>query len=172
MNLSHILIGFIGCVITLSVYSGLMQWNAGQQQFAMPKVVVAHTKHDFGKLNQTDRELHLFEVNNNGDRRLVIVESFDDCSCHRQRGPSIVIAPGSSQNIPVRLDASRYFGAVSEWIEFTTNDPNHPKLRFELTAMVEGSPLSESKADNTLPMPVPARQHIPAESPRLRSVLE
>ena len=110
---------------------------------AQPRAVVATTVVDVGLIVRGDLSDHVFEISNEGDSVLELVEVDPACGC------TVVdyddsIAPGESGKVVATLNSKGMRGAISRLIQVFTNDPRNPRIdlviKANVRAYVEASP--------------------------------
>ena len=101
-----------------------------------PQAVIERTRWDFGTVSGEKELMARFPVTNAGRRRLVLVELDRSCDCVAPDRPEIIVAPGESTVIPIRLDAKQLAGAFEMIVRFTSNDAHQPTLEFRLCAKI------------------------------------
>lgn len=101
-----------------------------------PRLEIAATIHDAGRVHQGERIEHTFVFRNGGGRDLRInrVRASCDCTAGSVPGP---IPPGAVGEIPVSLDTTGRFGRITRSIAVFSNDPAAPALVLKLVADVE-----------------------------------
>lgn len=105
-----------------------------------PRVEAHETAWDFGQVSQSSRLVSRFSVANSGDQRLILRRQSRSCDCLASRHPAVIIPPGSKTELRIDFDPLEFFGKTSEHVEYRTNDPQRPTLRFTLTADVQADP--------------------------------
>jgi hypothetical protein len=122
-----------------------------------PKIEVAQTKFDFGKISVNDIANHEFTMKNTGKTPLNITNIITSCHCTsailkipgKADSPEFgmvkndswqgAILPGDTGTLVVTYKPSvmPVKGMISRVITLTSNDPNQDQIQFEITADVE-----------------------------------
>lgn len=100
---------------------------------------------DFGTVKQGEKVTHVFEVKNLGGAELVISGVRTSCGCTTALLSSPETAPGSSSQIKVTFDSSRFEGKITHYIYIESNDPDEGLRKLAITAIVEVPPKSTMK---------------------------
>ena len=99
-----------------------------------PSAVLKVTAWDFGDVEPGQILRASFSVTNAGGRRLVVAEESSTCSCSSTTSGGIVVPPGETGVLQVKLDIDRLQSAIKTGLQFSTNDPQHPRLTLNLVA--------------------------------------
>ncbi|MBT4867480.1 MAG: DUF1573 domain-containing protein [Planctomycetaceae bacterium] len=101
-----------------------------------PRAVLKVTDWDFGDVEPGQILRASFPVANAGGRRLVVVEESSNCSCSSTTSGGIVVPPGEIGELQITLNTDRLQSAIKTGLQFSTNDPKHPRLTLTLAAKV------------------------------------
>lgn len=110
---------------------------------AQPRATVTSTVIDAGLVVRGESSEHVFEILNEGDRPLEVLDVDPACGC------TVVdyakeIAPGASGRLVATLNTKGLRGAVSRSIEVFTNDPRNAQIdlviKANVRAYVEAAP--------------------------------
>lgn len=102
-----------------------------------PKAVLPVAVKDFGSVGKGEKVATDFEIRNEGDAELEIVEVVPACGC-TVASFDRRIAPGASGKVHAELDTASFSGPIAKGITVLTNDPQNP--RFQLTLQAEVRP--------------------------------
>lgn len=106
---------------------------------AAATVGLATGEKHFGTVAPGQRLQGGFPVRNNGTRRLILHQ--EGASCCGQAAPEpLVIPPGQTARVPVDVLAPKQPGPFEHAVSFTTNDPNRPRFKFMVRALVSEPP--------------------------------
>jgi len=94
------------------------------------------TSHDFGEMNQGDKEDHTFMLSNDGKSELIIRNIRSSCGCTAVAPSTKVIGPGESAPIKVTFNSRGKRGRQSKSITVITNDPKNPTSRLRISTNV------------------------------------
>jgi len=107
-------------------------------------VVVSHPsiefgvgRHDFGKISDDDKVTTVFPFTNLGGETLIITNVRTSCGCTVPELTQKEYAPGQSGQITVTFNPAGKRGQNIKAIHVTTNDPEHPVVKLEISALVE-----------------------------------
>lgn len=115
-----------------------------------PRLVLAHTSHDFGEVTQGKIVEHRFPFSNGGDAELRILDVSTPCGCTVVLPDKTALAPGESSHIDVTYDSAARSGDVERVVTVRSNDPVHPELTLHLHAKVDASMHEAFKSGETL----------------------
>ena len=112
--------------------------QAAPADVAVPRVAIAASFHDFGRIYERWDVTHIFSVQNAGDADLVISNLVTSCGCTVAEISSSVIPPGQRADLAVTFDANFHEtnGGVTRLVWFATNDPTQPWVEVRVTADV------------------------------------
>ncbi len=102
---------------------------------AQPRAVVAPTVVDAGLVVRGQLSEHVFEISNEGDRVLEILEVDPACGC-TVVDYAETIAPGASGSVVATLNTKGMRGPVSRSIRVFTNDPRNAQIDLVIKAKV------------------------------------
>lgn len=96
-------------------------------QIKMTSIEFEKTKHDFGKMNESDKPKTVFNFTNTGTEPLLISSAVASCGCTVANWPRGPIAPGESSRIDVEFDSKKKSGEVTKTVTVTCNTipPKH-----------------------------------------------
>jgi hypothetical protein len=98
---------------------------------AAPKLVMAQTEHDLGKVKEGDEPTYTFKVKNEGDADLVINNVSPACGCTASDF-SKTIAPGQEGKITLAIKTAGMSGKVERYAEVISNDKQQIGLKLWL----------------------------------------
>jgi hypothetical protein len=104
---------------------------------AAPKIEVAATTHDFGKVDEGENVKFAFKLTNKGKAPLTIENVRTSCGCTAATPKDKTIAPGASSELAVSFDTRGRPGKNRKVITVTSNDPENATTRLEIMADVE-----------------------------------
>jgi hypothetical protein len=96
-----------------------------------PKAVFPEMTWDAGRVIKGDVIRHAYEVKNEGDAPLQVLEVVPSCGCTVAEFDR-EIAPGASGKINVVVDTSTFDGPSTRWIGVLTNDPSNPRVQLAI----------------------------------------
>lgn len=94
--------------------------DTANAQIGFPKIAFNETVHDFGELKKGDKAEVEFEIRNEGNVDLVIIDAKASCGCTVPEKPSEPIKPGASAKMKVVFSATSA-GLQSKNVTLTTN---------------------------------------------------
>ena len=103
----------------LFLTAGLGMQNEVQAQEG-PIITFEEEVYDFGKINQHDDAVHVFNYTNTGDEPLIISSAKGSCSCTVPKWSREPLAPGESGSITVKYDSKRV-GPINKSVTLTSN---------------------------------------------------
>jgi uncharacterized protein (DUF58 family) len=108
----------------------------GAAASSAPKIELARTRRDLGSVPQGRVVRATFRIKNVGDRRLVLAERSRACCGGSTDRREIVVPPGGSTEVEVRVDTRQWCGRLHEVVHYTTNDPQMPRFALGVNADV------------------------------------
>lgn len=102
-----------------------------------PQAAIETTVSDLGHMAAGSVVAVHLPIANVGRRRLVVRQ--DGCSGCGDR-QTIIVEPGESAWLSAEVRASRSPGQITQSEVFYTNDPELPRLEWQITASISGSP--------------------------------
>jgi len=108
-----------------------------------PRLVLAESVFDFGKVEQGSHVNHLFRFTNQGGQNLRIESIKTSCGCTAAVISSEVIGPGQEGTISATFDTARFSGEKAKEISVYSNDPTQPMV----TLTLQGEVLVEVEVD-------------------------
>lgn len=100
-----------------------------------PTAVVDQPVRDAGRVVRGEPVRYLFQISNDGDMPLEVVEVRSTCGCTITEAPE-AIGPGGSGRVRVVLDTAALAGPLARSVEILTNDPRNPILQLTVKADV------------------------------------
>ncbi|MFA5155787.1 MAG: DUF1573 domain-containing protein [Candidatus Omnitrophota bacterium] len=94
------------------------------------------TTWDFGKVKAGDVVKHDFVIKNDSADILRIKEINSSCGCTVSRIKKMVIKPGESTVIEVKLNSKGYSGKIKQFIYVSTDNLDKPVIRYIIEAEV------------------------------------
>lgn len=94
------------------------------------------TSLSFGEVKSGEVADLQFEFSNIGDSALIIQNVTPTCGCTVAQLAKKEYAPGEKGVIPIRFFSRGYSGRVTKTISVSSNDPDNPQIRLQLTGMV------------------------------------
>ena len=92
-------------------------------------VEFAHTDYTFGKTPRDSVLTHVFTFTNNGNSRLIILETSTSCPCVTVKTPSKSVDPGQTGEIEVTFNpANNRPGRFQQLVRVQTNISDRPFL--------------------------------------------
>lgn len=115
----------LAAVLTLSVsFAPLAQ----ETPAPAPAIEFESSTHEFSKVKSGEVILHTFKFKNTGGADLTIEDVKPSCGCTTAGEWSKLLKPGESGTIPIKLDTSRFKGALTKTVTVTSNDPKKPRI--------------------------------------------
>ena len=94
---------------------------------------VDDAKFDFGKIWDSDKVEHTFEMVNTGDRPVTILDIQTTCGCTKSHEYEKEVPPGGTWKLPIEFVAKGNLpGKTSKSITVKTNDAGRPQVVFQL----------------------------------------
>ena len=116
----------------------LSAWTGpGRADGLFSKLLVHSTQRDLGTVRQGQVLEPAFRVTNTGGRRLVLQEEGRPCCGRPAESRRIIIPPGRSTSLRLKIDTAPWTGRMEHIARYTTNDPEYPELVLIVTAVVE-----------------------------------
>lgn len=137
---------FLGSLIGQRLFFGGLGYSHSSKADAV--VVLPNNERDLGAVSQGKVLQASFAVSNAGNRRLILLEETGTTCCGQAAGPrQLIVAPGDSRDLIVKLNTAQWHGMAEQIVHYTTNDPKTPKFALRVTAIVGGWPqVPSSKA--------------------------
>lgn len=114
---------------------------------AIPCAVISRCEENLGRLTQGQIREISFPIRNAGGRRLVVSSENQACCGQSVDQPPLVLPPGETAEIRIRLDTTGHCGQLRETHSYHTNDASHPRLSFVVYGEVI-VPVPESQPDS------------------------
>lgn len=102
-----------------------------------PSIVIDNPIKDFGEVIKGEMLHHTFGFSNQGSSKLEILSIEATCGCQDTEFSTKQLDPGQSGQIKTSVDTTVLIGAVTETVQFTTNDPLRPSVLLSLKADVQ-----------------------------------
>lgn len=112
-----------------------------------PKLVCNDPLKDFGIVVKGEELFHSFEIKNEGNANLTILDVRPSCGCTIAEADKI-IKPGQIGKVKTKLETKDFKGPITKDITIVSNDPENPQFKLFLKAMVR--PVVEVLPDATL----------------------
>ena len=100
-------------------------------------VQLDRTRHDFGTVRQGPTLETTFLLRNSGKQRLIVRKLNGSCDCLSGPVAEIVLPPGETEPLPVRLDTSMASGAAEMELTYRTSDPACPTFTLVVSADIK-----------------------------------
>lgn len=98
------------------------------------RIAVGRLRHDFGRVRPGTTLRHAFKIENNGPGNFALQRR--DRDRDGKKAEKIVIPPGESRRVEFTLRAPGRPGRMQEFVDWSTNDPDRPRIRFTAIATV------------------------------------
>jgi hypothetical protein len=99
-----------------------------------PKLTVLEVQYDFGSAKEGDVLTHSFQLINEGNGNLNILDVKTSCGCTAALPSSKVLKPKETGSIAVEFNTANRSGKVVRTITVTTDDPESPSKILTITA--------------------------------------
>jgi hypothetical protein len=130
--------GWVGLAIeSLAVNLGAARHVSGAA--GEPIVELGCMAHDFGVVTAGPTLEATFVLRNVGDARLIVRKLDGSCEC-LSGSEQIVVQPGESRALTVRLDTAKAIGPMRMELHYFTSDPVRPAFTLVVSAEVKPSP--------------------------------
>lgn len=93
-------------------------------------------KINYGTITQGANGERYFSFTNTGAIPLIIQNAQKSCGCTIPTWPKEPILPGEKSKIKVKYDTNR-LGNFTKYVTITSNDPQNPTIRLNITGVVE-----------------------------------
>ncbi len=104
---------------------------------AAPNLAVQNPNFDFGEVYQGEQVPHVFTFSNAGDETLVIDRVRSSCGCTAALVSEKNLAPGSTGELKVSFDSTRFRGNVAKTVYLYSNDPAQPVVQLFVKGVVK-----------------------------------
>jgi hypothetical protein len=111
-----------------------------------PKISLAETSYDFGRVAQGAPVSHTYAFHNAGGLDLTIDNVHASCGCTVATPSSRVLHPGDDGGIAVTFDTSRDVGRKTHTLTVYSNDPAQPVTTLSLSGDVEAEVAADPPA--------------------------
>lgn len=115
-----------------------------QSENPAPKISLAQTEHEFGKVKEGDKVTHTFKIKNEGTAELVIHNVSPACGCTASDF-SKSLAPGAEGAITLSVNTAGMSGRIDRYADVISNDKKNANLKLWLH-------LDVYQPDTTAPM--------------------
>lgn len=105
----------------------------------VPRVVVDHAEHNFGKMDADAEQSHVFVFTNRGDGKLVLTEGATSCKCTGVEIHSSEVLPGRSTKVTLKWTAKESSGPYQETAIIHTNDPQRRQVTLTISGRITES---------------------------------
>jgi len=127
-------------VLVFFVSVGFVFGLFAEKETSMPDIEFSEDLWNFGTVIHGDKVTHVFEVKNLGETVLIINRVRPSCGCTAALLSSSQVSPGGSAQIEVTFNSSGFKGKVNKYIYVESNDPDEPRKKLTITAVVEVPP--------------------------------
>jgi len=128
-------LGIVGMVCVAGAWAGTRDGTREVVTSGTPRLVVEVDEIDLGDLAKGSSGVASFQLRNDGDANLRILNAETGCAC-AVADYDRVIPPGGVGRIQATLQTDTLNGVVAKGITFETNDPDRPVGRLTLRATV------------------------------------
>jgi hypothetical protein len=113
-------------------------WTGGGGLVApdRPVAVLERAAWSFGKVTAGPPLVAAIPVGNAGGRRLILYPKNPGCECVAAGREPIVIPPGGCALVEIALQTRDLRGQLRTEVPYATNDPQQPRLTFQVSAEV------------------------------------
>lgn len=101
-----------------------------------PKLVCNEPLKDFGTVVKGEEVFHTFELKNEGNANLTILDVRVSCGCTIAEADK-VIKPGQIGKVKTKLETKDFKGPITKDITILSNDPEEPQLKLFLKAIIK-----------------------------------
>jgi hypothetical protein len=101
-----------------------------------PRIAVAETVHDFGKVPPGETRQHEFVYRNTGSVPLEVTHVRTSCGCTTAGDWDRRVDPGSEGRVKVNFSTGGYSGVLQRSVTLVTNDPQQPQLVLQVKAQI------------------------------------
>ncbi len=120
--------------LALSLLTLLFAFPATARYAAKPKMTISTLEHSFGVVKPGTPLTYTFQIGNQGDARLEVLNVSPSCGCTTSKYDKAV-APGKTGGITLAIEKTGdYKGEVIKTATVTTNDPVLPTFTLTLRA--------------------------------------
>ncbi len=99
-------------------------------------LTIDRTKHDFGKIQETERAQTKFKLVNTGVAELIVTEVKTSCGCTAGTLRQDRLQPGEKTWLDVSFDPTGKAGSILKAVEVMSNDPVKPRQSLQILAEV------------------------------------
>lgn len=133
----QLLAGFVSglVLVVLTVpqvapHLGLRNSTPSKDGEPRPVAIIRSGEWNCGQLAAGQTALARFEVENAGDRRLILRRLNGTCDCLSTPDSQVIIEPGQRRTLVARLDTAEASGTLEIELNYRTSDPERPLLTF------------------------------------------
>ncbi len=123
-------------IVSLALAAVLVPLASTVAQESKPRAVPVEPVKDFEIVPKGESIHHAFEIKNEGDRPLELVDVAPSCGCTVAEFDK-TIAAGATGRVEVKLDTASLAGPIAKPISVFTNDPDNPKIQLMVKAEVK-----------------------------------
>jgi hypothetical protein len=130
--IAGVAIGRCAAVAWVASQAGAGSTNGGG---TYPRLVLLTKRCELGTVATGAPIEASFAIRNDGGRRLVVRREQGTCCGAMEQDGVIIVNPGCSTNLSVKIDTGGQWGRLEKAVTYTTNDPAFPL--FELTVAAD-----------------------------------
>ena len=101
-----------------------------------PRLNLASTTYNFGKVTGDTKILCEFVFTNTGNEPLIISNVIPSCGCMTAKPWTQQVAPGQKGSVPIEFNTAHYLGRVAKSATVICNDPVRSNLSLQITGDV------------------------------------
>jgi glutathione peroxidase len=118
-------------ILTVLFFAILSTAVFAQTENPAPKIAMAQTEHEFGKVKEGDKATHTFKIKNEGTAELVIHNVSPACGC-TATDFSKSLAPGAEGAITLSVNTAGMSGRIDRYADVISNDKKNANLKLWL----------------------------------------
>jgi len=115
-------------------------WSIEKREEAIlnkPKIEISPAVWDFGRVSEGEVKTCELEVKNEGDKDLIISNTFSSCGCTKASISSTSILSGESAKLKISFDSKGFASGKTERIIYVnSNDPDEPVKKVIISAEI------------------------------------
>ena len=104
--------------------------------FAIPAVQVKEPVFNFGTISEGKKVDHVFQLTNEGDSPVTILQVTSSCGCTAATISSKTIQPNGTGEIKSTFNSTNFNGNINKTISVQTNDPKTPTVTLTMKGTV------------------------------------